>query len=369
MARPCSRILPKFAERTIAKLNQNLAFATLSGNIRSALIQPSAIINTITEIGSKNTLLGLKDMLANRGDFAIENSNVLLGRQFETAIRDVAEGIAGKTGRFKKEAGKMGLKLLQVLDGFTAQATWLGALNHAKVDLGLAGKQAMNFADDVVIRTQASAARSDVAKIQRSLGGRIATLFQTFVINDWNRLIRDVAGIGNPQMTTAQGVKKLAKYLTYVSLWNYAMEDVLGIPTPFPRPIKALREEDLGEAAKEAVSSIPLIGGAARFGTGIGGALVDVFSQITKKVSGKYTPSSWWEIAGKLIGVPGTNQLKKTIKAVQGLSDGYTVTTNKGKRIKIRITDPVDKVRALMFGMFSTKTAAEVRETGRRPAQ
>lgn len=352
--------LPKIVENNLMKLNNNIAFSTLSYNIRSAVIQPSAIINAVTEIGPKYTGVGIKGLMSGRGDFALKNSYVLKGRQFDTAIKDMATNFGGKANRLKQDVGNFGIKFLQVLDSFTAQATWLGAYDYAIAKLGKVGREAYNYADDVVIKTQASAARSDVAAIQRTPLGKVATLFQTFVINDFNRLIKDVAGVGT-KMSNTDRIKKASRYIIGVSLWNYLSEDVLGIPSPFPRPIKALKEKGVGESLKEVAGQVPIIGGGFRYGSSPTGAIGDLVNATVSKISGKYTPQSWWEITGKLLGIPGVAQLKKSIKAINGLQDGYTVTTNNGKKIKIKITDSADKVRAVLFGLYDTKKASETR--------
>jgi hypothetical protein len=197
--------------------------------------------------------------------------------------------------------------------------------------------------------------------------GKVATQFQTFVINDFNRIFRDVLGVGNAKMKQADIIKKAVTYVGAVTLWNYLSEDVLGIPSPFPRPIKALKKGGVVETGKELAGQVPVVGGAARYGSGLFGAALDTITQGFNKASGKYTPQSWWEIAGKLFGVPGTAQLKKIIKGVDVIDGGYTVTTDKGKKIKIFFTDPVDKVRALLFGPYETKKAKETRESNKNP--
>lgn len=359
--------IPKVLENVLQTLNKNIAFATLSFNIRSAIIQPSAIINSVTELGAKNVGVGIKELLKGGSKFALEHSNVLKGRQFDTAIQDIANGVFGKTGRLKSKIAEWGIKPLQVLDSLTAQSTWLAAYNRAVTQLGKVGRAAYNYADDIVVKTQASAARSDVAKIQRSTLGRMATQFQTFVINDFNRIMRDVLGIGNEAMKKPEVIKKAITYLAGVSLWNYLSEDVLGIPSPFPRPIKALKEQGIMEAGKELSSQIPVIGGALRYGTGALGAAVDLTQQIFQKVNGKYTPASWWELAGKVFGIPGTVQLKKIIKGIEGNQNGYTVTTNANKRIKIEFDDPIDRIRALLLGPYETKEASQTRIAPAKP--
>lgn len=373
---------PKVVNTLLLKLNQNIAFATLAGNVKSAWIQPTAIINTITEIGPAKTIRGLYELAMGGGDFALEKSNVLRGRQFETAIQDMANGVFGKVGRIKKGISETMIKYsLQALDSLTAQATWLGAYDKAKNQLKLVGEEAYNYADDIVTKTQASAAKSDIAPIQRTDLGKMLTLFQTFVINDFNRIVTDVVGIGT-KMPAKERIKKTLTYLTAVSLANYFIEDKLGIPTPFPRPIKALKESGVKEAGKELAGQLPIVGGSLRYGGSPMGALSDLGLAIIDKSSGKYTSESWWEIAGKVLGVPGTVQLKKTIKAVEGLSDGYTVTYNKRDKsgnlvkdkngetiqgkVKIKITDPIDKIRALLFGLYETQGAKKIREEGKQ---
>ncbi len=86
---------------------------------------------------------------------------------------------------------------MQTIDYISAEITWLGAYKKAispknKGGLGLSREEALTYANDTTVKTQASAQLHDLAPIQRSLEGRFLTTFQTFVINEWNFLSKDV---------------------------------------------------------------------------------------------------------------------------------------------------------------------------------
>jgi len=55
--------VPHGVERIMRQLNRNLMFGVLSYNPRTAAIQPSSIVNTLTEIGPKYTMQGVMDYL------------------------------------------------------------------------------------------------------------------------------------------------------------------------------------------------------------------------------------------------------------------------------------------------------------------
>ena len=320
--------LPDKVNRGLEKLNRNLTFAILSGNIRSALIQPTAFLNTVAEIGPKYAAAGIKGLLTpGMKKFAMKNSNVLITRQYDISVKEAMRGVRGKLGGAKQIAGGIGLKPLQVLDIQTAMATWMGAFRKAKNYFKMTAKEAFNYADDVVSKTQASAQASDLAPIQRTAGGKTLSLFQTFVINNWGFLTRDVMGIGNPKITNPVAFKKALTWVAGATLINIFYEDVLNMFSPLPTPIRAFREElEEGgsfpsaskEAAKEIVELVPIVGGAARWGTSPGGPVMQLGQELTEKISKKPgIKKGTGELAGKALGVPGTSQYYKTKRALK----------------------------------------------------
>ena len=311
--------LPPIAQQGLRILNENILYSVLAGNIRSALIQVSALRQTYLAIGPKYTAKGVASLVDPKArNFAMEKSNVLLSRDYDVAVRDMADIVrSGKIRAAQKKVGKAGLKPLSLLDMETAKATWQGAYEYATKELNYAERKAINFADDTVTRTQASGAPSDISPIQRTVEGKTLTLFQTFVINEWNFLMKDVLGVKNPKMTNANRMKKVSQYVAATTLANIFFEDLLGVNSPFPTPIRAFGEAlERGdeipsaflEAGKELVEPIPIIGGAARYGSGIGGATLDT---IRKALEGE----NFIENMAKLLGITPTAQIAKTIKA------------------------------------------------------
>jgi len=307
-------VLPLPIEKMLMKINKNLTFSILSGMIRSALIQPSAIRNTIVEIGPKYTWEGIQSLFKTKSrDFAMEKSQVLLSRDYDIAVHDAMEAVRlGRIGNIKEVTAKLGLKPLQILDIETAKATWTGAYQMATKEMKYTERKAVNYADDVVTKTQASASPSDISPIQRSALGKSISLFQTFVINEWGFLTKDVLGIKNAKMNNKTIFKKAIGFIVGTTLVNMFYEDILKINSPYPSPIKAYQEKEgissVISAAKELAEQIPIVGGGLRYGKGITGA----GSEIVRDVIGGKKPI---EAIIKLMGIPGTTQVIKTMKA------------------------------------------------------
>ncbi len=315
--------LPPAVSRAMSVLNKNIAYSVLSFNLRSAAIQPTAMIVSLGELGPKWAMSGAAAMAdpAKRA-FALKNSNVLLGRQFDATVVDALEGLTGRFAGAKRKVADIGMQPLKILDQITAQGTWYGAYQRATKKLKLSHREAVNYADDIVTKTQASAARSDLAPIQREIVGKTASMFNTFVINQWGWLRRDMLGIGAGGMNRERLVKTV-QYIAAVTAANSLFEDVLHMRSPFPAPLSAFSKEmeksdDKTKAAFAAVREmgemVPIIGGAARYGSSPMGPLVQYSEELLKIVGGDIRPSTVMKAAGKGLGVPGTTQITKTMK-------------------------------------------------------
>jgi len=336
------RLFPRNVERVVDTLGTNITFATLSGNMRSASIQPTALLNTYVEIGPKYTVKGVADLFTDERYKAMQKSLVLFNREFDVNVKPTMEGALGKVGKAREAFNKswLGMKTLKALDMETATATWLGAYEKGKTVDGLSEKDAIYYADDVVIKTQGSAAKQDIAPIQRSTVGKFFTTFQTFVINNWNWLCKEVAGLKNADIKNPAAVKKVLRYVIGAALINTFFEDILGWNSPLPSPIgsaykaynkqmvknlHARKEENKKSplrvaaftAGLEFLQLIPGLGNA-RYGSSFLGAPTEFIGDVSSKLaaeSGMYngfTPS-WLEIGGKTMGLPGTVQARKAI--------------------------------------------------------
>jgi hypothetical protein len=177
------------------------------------------------------------------------------------------------------------------------------------------------------------------------------------VINEWGFLTRDVLGIGNPSITNAKAFKKVVSLVAATTLMNMFFEDVLNITSPFPAPVRAFQDalEEGDEipsasfkAARELAEQVPLVGGSVRYGSAFGGPIVEIGKDVNELIAQKPWAKPWLVTAGKVAGVPGTQQIAKSVRAkkrggtVTDIALGRYVEEPKGgvgprlKRVKLR---------------------------------
>lgn len=324
-------------------INENLAAAVLAYNIRSAIIQPTAIVATNSLIGPKYTMRGVQALFSEPVRQFVMDNSVVINREYDVHVRDLMK----TTTKVKKKAAEIGLKPLQWLDKQTAVATWYGAYEMGKDVRGLTEAEAIRFADDTVTKTQASAKEYDLAPIQRNVAGKTVTLFQTFVINHFDMLRKDVLGYKNQLVTRDQAAGRLGRWLVGVTITNMLFENILGINSPFPSPINQFKDQmDAGKtapeaalhAAKEFVDVVPMLS-SLRYGSSPGGPVIELATDISEAFSDKPGPTrSKLELAGKALGVPGTAQVSKTKKRLgwgSSLPAALIGAGKKGKKSKI----------------------------------
>jgi hypothetical protein len=343
-------IIPGKIANGLMALNRNMTFGVLSGMVRSALIQPSAWKNTIVSIGPRYWEKGVQHLVLPKWrQFAKEKSRVLLSRDYELAAKEAFDVIrTGRIGKVKRTAGKVGLKPLQLLDYEAALSTWLGAYFKGKKVHNYTEAKAIRYADDIVTKTQASASKADIAPIQYTPLGKTLTLFQTFVINDWNFLMRDVVGVKNPQVKSLQRFKNIASWIAATTLINMIYEDGLNVNSPYPTPIRAISEGlERGEewpsltvrVTRELSEMLPVVGGGIRYGRGLTGAVPGTITQLIKPKQFYESREKYlmrlMEDAGKLTGVPGTAQWFKYLRGKgYGKSDLEALVGTKYERKK-----------------------------------
>ena len=320
-------ILKSNFPRPVAKglmiLNENAMFAVLSAAVRSAVIQTSAARGPLVEAGLKYTLEAVYENIkedvnaARMGNAtrAMAKSKVLLPRTYEALQYDFLNAVSsGRVRELQKIAAKAGMKPLSLLDMETAKVTWYASYKKATKDLGMTEKEAIRYSDDQVIRTQASGSPEDVAPMMRTVEGKTIGFLQTFAINEYQWLKKDIFGVGNESMSNVDRIKKLTKLIVATSIINSFYEDVLGLNSPFPAPIHAYRDakeagkndaDAIKQVAWEMIGMLPLLT-ALRYNTAPVGTPGLLAKQIIEERP--------FEFAGTVIGVPGTSQAKKMIR-------------------------------------------------------
>jgi len=332
-------------QRAGAKLNANIASAVLSGSLRSAIIQWSAIRGPLVEVGGWHTIKGVAKALTPGGRKFIMQHSKLFGRNMDIHVADAINRLSGgKMKNLRNAVTELGLEPLQLLDMQTAQAAWASYYDFYTTRLPkskrLEPRDAAAKANDGILRTQASGLMGDISPAQSGVIGRIVTLFQTFTIGEWNWIMRDVVGIHNPEANLGQSFVRTARFLAATAAINEIFEGRLGIPSPFPAPERAImdgikQDKNFGRIASdvvlELVEGVPVVGPAVKFSqpwrATVPSPSIQSVSDILQLVKRgiELDPSvlsaySLEQIA-KVAGLPGASQARKL---VTGLQQGKT---------------------------------------------
>jgi len=328
-------------QRKASKLNRNLAVAILSWNVRSAAIQGSALRGAYVETGAYPILKGIHDLsnpvirarLIKESGIDTRNMDIHVARFLEQTVR-------GKFGAKRQMVGEIGLKPLQYLDAITAEVTYAAGKRYALDNLKLEGRDAVTWAKDLVVKTQASGKIGDLAEIQRSAQGRLLTIFQTFTITEWNWIMEDILGIQNPQVNFTQNLSKAVRFVIATSIVNAVFEEGLHLTSPFPSPEFALidgirqgkdTKDIIWGMVREMGEQVPVVGGTIRWSTDYRTAApaaiqlgADAWRALSKIGSGRLDKLTLFdgETLFKAAGVPGTSQARKTVSR---LKKGMTI--------------------------------------------
>lgn len=337
----------------LRKLTNNVSISVLGGYARSAMAQPASLVGAGAEIGPRFLVQGIAEStIPSRVRFALDNSRVLKTREFDVSVVDAIERMVSDTvlGKVKRGATSISYAPLQYMDAKSAQAAWLGAYKKA---INKKFDNPIKYADEVVIKTQGSAARSDISDMQTHAIGKALTQFGTFIISDYNWITKELMGIRNPDITKSEQLRKVINYVVGATLLNTTM-DALGLPTPIPSPVSDMRRaadernstftKVAGAGLASLAQKLPVVGGSMRFGGSLGGPMVNFAENI---MEGKETlPTA----AMKLLGVPGTTQLQKFLPMITGDEDATPET-----------------LKAALFGKTADQYAEDKRRKSKAP--
>lgn len=328
-------------QRAGAKLNANIAAAVLSGSLRSALIQWSAIRGPLVEVGPIHTIKGIIKSITPSGRKFIMQHSKLFGRNMDIHVADAINRLSGgKMKNLRNAVTELGLEPLQLFDMQTAQGAWAGYYDFHTTRLRkskrLPPKDAAIKSNDGILRTQMSGLMGDISPAQSGVIGRILTLFQTFTIGEWNWIMRDVVGIHNPEANLGQSFVRTSRFLIATALINEIFEGQLGVPSPFPAPERAImdgikQDKNFGRITSdvllELMEAVPVIGPSIKFSqpwrATVPSPSIQSVSDIMQLARRgiEFDPSvlsaySLEQIA-KVAGLPGASQARKLVTGLQ----------------------------------------------------
>jgi len=323
---------------------RNLVTAMIGGSIRTVLIQPTSLLGAVTICGLPRMVAGVvKTMTGSKfgeSSRAIKQSNHLPIREFDSYMGEYSDYVSkGLIKGWTKLAGNISLKPMAAVDLMTAKAAWHTGYDYA-VSKGLTGKDAINWADDMVEKTQGSGDKGAVSPIQSNMGTAWLATLQTFSIADFNFIASDVLGIKNPDVSNSQMVGRVIKYVIGTQIIAMAYKSI-GMENVVPDPMSAYVDEKkkgssnqmaVAMAALEVVEKIPVLGSAMKYGSSVLGpvgewsktlpmALKDSvkildYNKMSEKQFLKYK-MDMARAVGFAFGIPGTSQLLKSIKAAK----------------------------------------------------
>lgn len=375
--------IPDTPRMIMNTLNKNIAYATLSGLIRSGGIQLSTLVNTQQAIGPLNTfnavVANLTDHLTGgkRREFALANSEILSSRRFIEAYNEVSSAIIGRrprdffhalrTGDFgsiQETVGRPGFKLMELFDMEAAVMSWNGAYKQAKGKMGYTHKDSVRFADDLVVRTQGSTMPGDLSGIQRNALGKLVTQFQTFLISDWNFLTNEVlskqrtGGGGGGQIppggvasgtgdwskggkpSTFKLIGNIIQLLAATQLVN-ELYKMMHIQPAQPDPVEDIKRGRAAghgpaglawDVAVGQTERVPLIGGALRYGTGITGPATETVRELTRAARGDPLVRNPYEDILRHYGQPEPEMVSKLAEPISKMV-GVPYTRQVGKTV------------------------------------
>ncbi len=170
------------AIKTSQWLQKKAGQNTIVGNLSTAVMQPIVLAQTAGKFGYKNTALGL--MRAAGKDSVEMTQSKFLKRRYSN-LRSVTET--------KMDSARHAANVpLEVIEETATKSTWEAAYLDAK-DKGLAGKEAIRYADVETEKTVAGRSIGEKPEIFRSKAAGFMTQYQLEVSNYWQQLGKEMS--------------------------------------------------------------------------------------------------------------------------------------------------------------------------------
>ncbi len=316
-------------------LRVNASSSAIGLNPLSVMRQPLALFIAMPEIGSLPILHGLTQTIKNPkavAQTAMAMSPTLRNRLNVGYIAEakVFEAVAkrmGKVGRMQAKVQNVSMLAATTLDRYTTLATWQGALYRSQ-KIGMAEKDAIRYADDILRRTQAMFSVTDMPSAYRR-GSELTKgllVFTNQINQNWNYWKYDIVNMwGEGKINAPEALGKYIEAFAIAAL----LEGWITRSTIPDSP------KDVGmDLLKYNVGTIPIIGGIAteaiEYGqmspSSITASPIESASKVwSGKTFGKKAEGTV-EMVAQLAGLP-LAQPKRTIKAsvdmIQGKTDDW----------------------------------------------
>lgn len=366
---------------TICETAKKQVGSNMTGfNVRSALtnfasaIQGASKTNKIAfikgTISSVNNIIH-KDDLVNKSDF--------LTSRF---------GSKNLSQKLWQKASNAGQIFMEGSDYFTANQIWRSKY-FENLSKGMTENQAIKNADDFSARIMGDRSKGATAALFNSKTAGFLTQFQLEVNNQWSSLIHDnKIDIQSGNKTGATVVFQLGQLAAMSYLFNNFMKSVTGSAVMID-PIDLLKkifnpdddDKDFGERATEVLGDVlddmPFAsifnGGRIPVGEAFKGGTT-LFKTATNQTDSYGNKYKWSDVKDDIIEssfywlLPtGYGQIRKSIKGAQMYSGKLPTAGSYTKSGNLRFSadeSTKGKIKAMLFGQYSSKEAQKYVESG-----
>ena len=310
--------------------------ATLGMNFRSVLLNATQGVNTYAELGEKYTTIGyLKffQSLANKSK-ELEESGVIL----ENFIQ---ERQMSSIKKFWQNVDDGIFKVWNFVERLNRGAAYFGAKSKGMVE-GMSEKEAIDYAKDIVRKTQFSFLPTDVPVALNNQLVKTLAQYQSFSIKQLEFLANKAKN---------KELAGLARYMIGSIVIAETLGKIIGIDAKDFIPLyRTMTENERKQGVKKSLPpSLQPVGTAINYITG-------TTDQYGRPVTAK-------DIFLDLVRgyVPAGTQIVKSGEGLQILLGGGDVKSKSGKttNFKVNTKDPVNDVLLLLFGKYGTKEGKE----------
>ena len=373
---------------TMTNISSRVSANMVGGSISSALTNFIPITQSWGQVSPLSSLRAMGETIRStfRDDGTIDKSDFLTNR-----LRKADD--LYKTG-WDKVSDAVGI-MMEAVDSFTSQTVWRSKY-HENINNGMSESEAIQNADQFAENVLAGRSRGNQPTIFDSKNPLVKTLtaFQLEVANQYGYMLKDM-----PQDMRNDTNAKLVKGYVTMFLGAYAYNalfssltgrdaafDPIGIIEDLLRDIFGDDEEEKEPTdivmgfAENIMQDIPFVGGLMGGGRvpissamPYDGNVMDILEGGGKLLFEGDTSdltSEWLKPVYYLALPVGGGQIKKTVQGLSMFSDDHPIAGSytKGGDLRFPVDDTIgSRVKAAMFGQWSSKNARDYFDNNRAP--
>ena len=366
---------------TICETAKKQVGSNMTGfNVRSALTNFASAIQGASKT---NKIAFIKGTISSVNNI-IHNDDLVNKSDFLTS-RFGSKNLSQKLWQKVSNAGQI---FMEGSDYFTANQIWRSKY-FENLSKGMTENQAIKNADDFSARIMGDRSKGATAALFNSKTAGFLTQFQLEVNNQWSSLIHDnKIDIQSGNKTGATVVFQLGQLAAMSYLFNNFMKSVTGSAVMID-PIDLLKkifnpdddDKDFGERATEVLGDVlddmPFAsifnGGRIPVGEAFKGGTT-LFKTVTNQTDSYGNKYKWSNVKDDIIEssfywlLPtGYGQIRKSIKGAQMYSGKLPTAGSYTKSGNLRFSadeSTKGKIKAMLFGQYSSKEAQKYVESG-----